>query len=685
MSTAILQQLHQEVKRLYIAGSELASGDLRLKRQLPELRKLGGKSAVFGRLADSVEGLTQPDAKGTKSAAEKQQELALLLTSVLRTMGTATPTGVLKPLTQSDAFDCAVSTTEQNTIGSAEQPITAAIAGSEDAPEQTDASASSKRNQPSAGLYSYRELAPVMTALSTSGGGRYDVVKQAYDAGLFQDIRLLESAVRAMDDSFHDIANLAAEHIVPSYGERVLPLLLPSFNPLGKRADARKIRAIAAAGGDKVNELLLQTADNGSNDVRVEAIRAMAGRDMYMDRLVEWTTDKLKPIRMAAYEALAGSQSDSALDLLMEGIVGKDHYDIATIMKRCRNAELDNRIILALQQLLQQVPERKKDTQWLTEQKYALDSYLEALWKKPIPELCDVYDDVLQHADLFKRLKWLDKLLDYASRNLAALRSNRALELLFRIEELFHPSIPYAFQTAVRLLPPDALYEHYANRITQEWESLKPARKKERVEKVFEAMSGVISEMFKAYQNGREGVLPQVNDSDIAFDEENEDRHDFSSVKFQVNMAKHWDERWLDLAIDYDKYDYIMSCLARPGHERCQEYISEMVKSKSYEKGEYSHLTLEYLFDGMNRAGMDLQLKWDTIMEMIEGAGRSARDYGFDDGLVEDHFYHLPMSYKPRIEAMLPKFKYYGKTQLEEIIEAMEKNSQSALQTNAVM
>lgn len=41
MSTALLQELHQEIRRLYIAGSGLAAGDFRLKRLLPQFQQLG--------------------------------------------------------------------------------------------------------------------------------------------------------------------------------------------------------------------------------------------------------------------------------------------------------------------------------------------------------------------------------------------------------------------------------------------------------------------------------------------------------------------------------------------------------------------------------------------------------------------------------------------------------------------
>lgn len=60
MSTALLQELHQEYRRLYIAGSELAAGDFRLKRLLPQFQQLGERSPVFKKLGEGMTALIEP-------------------------------------------------------------------------------------------------------------------------------------------------------------------------------------------------------------------------------------------------------------------------------------------------------------------------------------------------------------------------------------------------------------------------------------------------------------------------------------------------------------------------------------------------------------------------------------------------------------------------------------------------
>lgn len=95
MSTALLQELHQEVKRLYIAGSELAAEDFRLKRLLPQFQQLGERAPIFKRLGEGIVAVIEPDPSEGSSSAQSLQELNVLLSSVLFTQGATSPDGDL--------------------------------------------------------------------------------------------------------------------------------------------------------------------------------------------------------------------------------------------------------------------------------------------------------------------------------------------------------------------------------------------------------------------------------------------------------------------------------------------------------------------------------------------------------------------------------------------------------------
>lgn len=97
MSTALLQELHQEVRRLYIAGSDLAAGDFRLKRLLPQFQQLGERAPVFKRLGEGITALIEPGSTAEPVSAAKLQELTLLLESVLYTQGLRHQTEIQVP------------------------------------------------------------------------------------------------------------------------------------------------------------------------------------------------------------------------------------------------------------------------------------------------------------------------------------------------------------------------------------------------------------------------------------------------------------------------------------------------------------------------------------------------------------------------------------------------------------
>ncbi|MBS5912018.1 MAG: HEAT repeat domain-containing protein, partial [Paenibacillus macerans] len=91
MSQAILFELNDEIRRLYIAGSDLASGDYRLKRLVPALQQLGERAPVFKKLAEGTASLIAEDSGA--DSARRLQDVNLLLQSVLRTQGKGSAAG----------------------------------------------------------------------------------------------------------------------------------------------------------------------------------------------------------------------------------------------------------------------------------------------------------------------------------------------------------------------------------------------------------------------------------------------------------------------------------------------------------------------------------------------------------------------------------------------------------------
>ena len=84
MSISIVNSTQMEIRRLAVAGSDIAIGDGRVKRLAPDIRKMGETVPIFARLADSIEPLVNPESGST---ASKLLEAATLTNALLYTQG----------------------------------------------------------------------------------------------------------------------------------------------------------------------------------------------------------------------------------------------------------------------------------------------------------------------------------------------------------------------------------------------------------------------------------------------------------------------------------------------------------------------------------------------------------------------------------------------------------------------
>src|SRR3954471_24096723 len=145
MSIPVLIQFYDEMRRLAIAGSAVAAGDFRLKKLVPPLEKSGEKAPVFAQVAQAVQAFVDST---EKTASTALLDLATLVNAILYTQGETGITGALKPLESTDLGGHA-----------------------------TQASA--------------RVLKPLLEALSTTGSGRMEVIRDAFERGTFKDLRLV--------------------------------------------------------------------------------------------------------------------------------------------------------------------------------------------------------------------------------------------------------------------------------------------------------------------------------------------------------------------------------------------------------------------------------------------------------------------------------------------------------------
>lgn len=512
MSTALLQDLHQEVRRIYIAGSELATGDFRLKRMLPQFEKLGERAPVFKRLGEMIHALIEPEKQEgeRKSSAELLQDLGSLLGSVLYTQGATAPAGELQSIISK--------------------------------PTKLQTSAS------------YRKLAAVQEALSRTGSGRYEIVVDAFEQGLFHDLRMIEPAIAALGDPYAELAEYMETKVLPSLGADLIPLLLEQFNPAGGKLDARRLKVIAGIDRDGNKGLLFNAAHEGSDDVRVTAISLLSGLEKYEEPLIEWTKDKKKPVRQAAFHALSALETEAAINRIFAGLTGKDAELAAIAAAENPSQQLMNMITEELRVRTESLIATEQDVK---KQEKAVQQLLylsQGLAYKQSEELHDIYVSMLQQP-MFLLAPCLS-MAHRAAEYLADYGTPEAVELLEEIGRQDEQFIRYALLGAFRTLSPAQFYDRFA--LTPEG-TIQAKRSK---------FVRVLMDFIKE----------QVMEGDYEYIDAPWDGPDEQHMVYFLRgldaeqLRNRWDMRWLDFAIEHNELQ-LVSLLAVPGHSKAETFL----------------------------------------------------------------------------------------------------------------
>ncbi len=278
MSIGILADVYRETRRLAIAGSVVAPGDFRLQKLIEPLNKLGEKAPVFLRVAQCVEQVIQ---SSERTASAALLELASLVGSILYTQGT---TGVEGEL--ADLPPCPLA---------------------------------SSRSQISARL-----LKPLLAALTSTGSGRLEQIKSAYEMSLFHDLRLVRPALQALDDSYAEIRDFVAQKILPLYGRAILDDLKVAFDIKGNVADGQRLTLIHSIAPEEARELVMKALEDGSKEVKLAAIECLGNSDEDLNYLLQQARARSKDVRAAALLSLARIKSRDAQTHLAKTLDSKD-------------------------------------------------------------------------------------------------------------------------------------------------------------------------------------------------------------------------------------------------------------------------------------------------------------------------------------------------------------------------
>lgn len=569
MSIAILTQVYDEMRRLAIAGSVVAGGDFRLKKLLPALEQAGAKAPVFARVAAAVKQVVDGN---EQTSAESLLELATLVNAILYTQGETGAAGDLQPIETSD-------------LG---------VSG-------TQASA--------------RVLKPLLEALTTTGSGRLELIRDAHERGAFRDLRLVKPALNALDDPYGEIADLIASKVLPLYGKAVLPELRARLDIKGKAGHPRRLRLLHVLDADGTRELVKQALDSGSKEVRVAAIECMGSADEDLSFLIEQASAKAAEVRQAAYRALAGIDHEDAVAVFRKAMAGKELDLAAEAIRHSRSPKLLKHLIDEAEEGMAALS-KTKDKKELGQRMRRLQSLISCLAERDDSDTeAFLLKTFGQRAELFKikgdSCSGTDlnlavvSVMGHGTKNLQKTLAQAHASLT--VEEL-----GIGFYAARRALPPEVVFDMFSPYLTARVDEKKKQRDVAWAKR--EAICGALGGQY--HYSATRATGPPL------------------------------DPRWLDLAVAIQHLGLIQQ-LARPGHDGANAFLKEtfdavMKKSKSLD--DCHEIVTSMVLAGHPDAT-------EAFVAVFEKHATKADYYAYWYGrLIPD----LPKSAVPRLEALVP-------------------------------
>jgi hypothetical protein len=572
MSIAVLTQVYDEMRRLAIAGSVVARGDFRLKKLIPALDQAGGKAPVFARVAEAVKAVVDSE---EQTSGQALLELSKLVNAILYTQGESGATGTLEPIQTAD------------------------LRGT-----TTQASA--------------RTLKPLLEALTTTGSGRFELIRDAHDRGAFRDLRLVKPAVEALDDVYPEIADFVADKILTLYDKAILPDLRARFDIKGRGGHPRRLRLMHALDPSGSRDLVKQALDAGSKEVKVAAIECLGAEPDDLSYLVEQAAAKAQEVRQAAYRALAAVNDEAAVAVLHKAMSGKDLDLAADSLRQSRNPKLLSQLIAEAERELTALrkTKEKKEVSRIIGRLVTLasclsgreDSSSEAFLSKVFAqrvELAKIRGDSASGSDLNSAIA---RIMEQGTKDLRqALAEAHA--------SLPPDDLPACFRAARRVLPAAKVYAIFSVHVTAKVDDKKKQRD-------------------PAWAK-REAIVAAITE-----------RHDVGSESDQQDEPPALDHRWLDLAVEMKQLPLVRH-LIRPGHQKANDFLKQTF-SETFKKAKQLHDCQEVVACMIHAAHPEATEAFVTVLEKF---GKKSDYFGYWFGnLVVD----LPKSAIPRLETLIP-------------------------------
>lgn len=573
MSLALIQESAKEVRRLAIAGSSLAVGDFRLKKLAAPLEQAGAKVPVFAQVAKAIGDLVDGD---EARSAERLLTLSTLLNAILYTQGQTGIEGAVEEL--------------------ATTPVTGSVT-------RTPA----------------RVLRPLQEALTRTGGGRFEVVKSAVDAGAFHDLRLVDPAIQALGDAYPELADLVAEKVLPGFGPGIASRLKDGLDLKGKKQDARRLEVLHRVDPATALPLCKAALEEGAPDVKAAAIACLGEHEDCLPLVLEQAKAKNKQVKAAALEALAKHDRPEVTKLFTELIQGKgletlvgpframkSHQVLGTILEEGQRvfaslAKGDSEQISRFCEVLDCLESRKED---------AVREFVHECIAKG-EKIVLLKPDQNSHTSGADVLTRLTSLLFRAG-------SDEALSAVLEHRKSLPPgAFLFVLRSAIRLWSPAKMFEEFSPLLGTAKGTSKEVG--DELERFISASCWDTNSRFSPYL-----INPETDPAEY---------HALKEIK--------WDPRWLDVAIKADRRS-IVCCLARPNHKAALGYLLKLGDAK---KTSDSGMLIRAL------ARCEYQEVTSVFVEMVKTRTKGVRYLDYELQFLLENIRHLPAADLPKLEA----------------------------------
>lgn len=281
MNLEILYTLRERLKNILITGTSLLSEDFRLKKAVEEMALLAKVAPVFAQIDAMARALLQSE----RDAGERAMDLLALVNAVIETQA---DTAKVEELKEIESF--VVPRVERN---------------------------------------SYKMLEPVMTALTTRGSGRYEVLMNArkLTPEIFMDYRIFPKYIQGLGDSYSELATQINQWMKEDGKVMVAPLKR-DFDPKGGTEMLSRLDVIADVAKGEENDFYLSIINaEASKNIRTRAIEALRYQKENKELLLEIAENGDKASKEAALKALSRSKG-STLERLWATLLKKSKVSV---------------------------------------------------------------------------------------------------------------------------------------------------------------------------------------------------------------------------------------------------------------------------------------------------------------------------------------------------------------------